>query len=1381
MPKTIGSTPDDFSLDDLSYTPHSLSLYSGHIVVLSFIDIINGWDWLRSLINIYNRFNDLDMLSDITILPVFFNYNGAGLETISSIPYSGSMTLPPEWVSAKITDQGLTVPFPCLIDNSAWASTVSLSYMNGFITDTQFSGGAGTDMWTYIISKDYKISDKWHTNCLSATPPSNNNPISFNYIPQNTVIIKPEGTFSSGEITLSLSGITNGGGTPLTGKTQITYNGTPPAYTPDFSGPRIKSVIPVDGSTIASPTPIIITFTEPVLGAVNPANYTFSGPGTVTLTPLLASSVVYENYPTFDSKQYYTTPTTEQYLIHRVINLKLPPAILYSDPEEHTTYSSLPSETSFIFSNPVDHSSATYTITGAGLTGTGTTPDYTNRNMIENIVDTGLSGTVADGAVNIQAGSITDTDTSSPTPLAGDTTINYTADISGPNAPTVNTSGTTPTNDTTPEWTWSSGGGGGSGNYRYRLDNTDLSAQPETTATTFTPGAPLSFANHILYVQERDAVNNWSTSGSFTINVTNTDMTDPTVTITCPTAASRHHPDTPITVTLNEVGGGVTGWNITHTTGSVAPTPDPANASLWTVPPAPSIYTLFYADDNYRIYVFAKDAANNVGSGYVEINLTLWRDCVVVMDCSESMNHPPADATFSTSNKNVLADDAVTYFFSQLHNLYIDTDPYAANDRYGLVNYSSTAIVTSGALVSATSSGIAPLASFSSGTIIDGVVDNVPPMLGTAIGSGIANGLNMLDFNTTNADYNRLRFIFLFADGEQNVHPYTNPNYLDPATNTQFSIDTTHPNSASAGCAGIPVFTVDQNDIRVKIHTCALGTVGSWTDRLNAISIITNGTHYLDGACYPINTHMETEISDSLYYGSSPQVVTNQTAKIVSNDKVISFNLNSTIKRGLFCLSWLGDEDLTFTLKKGSSTINVPQKDIINGKRFLFVRVDFPHYLGAFYGLYEKFLDKIKDMEFTSGEKIVEALKKGEIDLKAAQAADLSLKTIADAANTFAALNRAGVKETEIIKSREIDIKILRKARVTTKQLNMARNNFKKMNNVNISVKALMLAANILSDLAVNTSISDILSNQKFGVKLFKRRINAQGNWRMIISRTNNSPIGEIQYYASVIVEDKLIKYAVGNFGYANIGDILELQVDFIHPFGPYINDLITDVNISAPVIAAGNVAATHANLIKPAPLSNNEQSISYTVYSQLYRNKFAGLKLQKRKLHNIKLKSTAKKTVSGNNSSIAKGALKKTKVPGVYEIKYKIKGTGKELEYFERIITKSVVINSKPDPKKSKFTQEFILSKHKAVFTIIPKDKYNNFIGPGFENAFDIKGIEDKKPVINDAYNGSYRIEIACETPQEFAKLKPQIIFSGKTIYSGDSKKKGCFGKFFK
>ena len=98
---------------------------------------------------------------------------------------------------------------------------------------------------------------------------------------------------------------------------------------------------------------------------------------------------------------------------------------------------------------------------------------------------------------------------------AGDST-SWTMDATPPNAPVVS-GPASPTNNALPQWSWVSGGGGGNGAYRYQFDGGPLSA--ETTATTFTPGAPLTDGDYTLEVQERDAVGNWSAFGSYSLTV----------------------------------------------------------------------------------------------------------------------------------------------------------------------------------------------------------------------------------------------------------------------------------------------------------------------------------------------------------------------------------------------------------------------------------------------------------------------------------------------------------------------------------------------------------------------------------------------------------------------------------------------------------------------------------------------------------------------------------------------------------------------------------------------------------------------------------------------------------------------------------------------
>lgn len=107
--------------------------------------------------------------------------------------------------------------------------------------------------------------------------------------------------------------------------------------------------------------------------------------------------------------------------------------------------------------------------------------------------------------------------------------------------------GATPTNDTTPAWSWDPGGGG-SGTYRYRMNDADLTEAVETVDMSYAPQDPVLEGTHVLYVQEKDADDSWSVPGSFEITI---DTSPPTSEIAYnPTAATNQ--DVTATITLSD-------------------------------------------------------------------------------------------------------------------------------------------------------------------------------------------------------------------------------------------------------------------------------------------------------------------------------------------------------------------------------------------------------------------------------------------------------------------------------------------------------------------------------------------------------------------------------------------------------------------------------------------------------------------------------------------------------------------------------------------------------------------------------------------------------------------------------------------------------------
>ena len=108
--------------------------------------------------------------------------------------------------------------------------------------------------------------------------------------------------------------------------------------------------------------------------------------------------------------------------------------------------------------------------------------------------------------------------------------ITVNLDQTAANRPTVKGS-PMPVNTLTPAWSWTSGGGGGNGSYRYRLDNPDMTAATATVDTFYTASTNQNAGTHTLYVQERDEAGNWSSNGSFAVQIDTTAPPAPTLTV----------------------------------------------------------------------------------------------------------------------------------------------------------------------------------------------------------------------------------------------------------------------------------------------------------------------------------------------------------------------------------------------------------------------------------------------------------------------------------------------------------------------------------------------------------------------------------------------------------------------------------------------------------------------------------------------------------------------------------------------------------------------------------------------------------------------------------------------------------------------------------
>jgi hypothetical protein len=161
------------------------------------------------------------------------------------------------------------------------------------------------------------------------------------------------------------------------------------------------------------------------------------------------------------------------------------------------------------------------------------------------------------------------------------------------NAPTV--TGTTPTNNTTPTWSWTSGGG--KGYYAYRLDDSYVEGAPSyTSSTSYKPSSPLSDGLHVLYVKEQDAAGNWSTAGYFGITIDTTRPVKPTF-----TSGSTASPAFVKNIT----------WQWTAGSGSNGYCRYKLDNGSWSSETNITSYTAIVGDGQHTLYVKNRDAAGN--------------------------------------------------------------------------------------------------------------------------------------------------------------------------------------------------------------------------------------------------------------------------------------------------------------------------------------------------------------------------------------------------------------------------------------------------------------------------------------------------------------------------------------------------------------------------------------------------------------------------------------------------------------------------------------------------------------------------------------------------------------------------------------------------
>ncbi|MES0490669.1 MAG: hypothetical protein ABUK01_11785 [Leptospirales bacterium] len=345
----IGQNPDTFTLDkwglpgqNVIFTPLG---FGNKITLLSFINIEEpdptlGWNWITNLSNIATALG-----ANAQVIAVIFKTSGGTVtdgeintrRTLNSVTISGGLTL---------------------LKDVDWAISAANNYqVGGFSADPSFTKPVSNGIWSYIVSEDFQITDKWHLNTTDQVDFNLSDPVSFNRFQSGG------SQFNSVDFTISESFAID------------RLNNL-------FNPPYILGALPVEANPVNSLPSVDIVFSKPigvsgsvpidVAPIVNMGNYGLSGAGAAG-APLNITGVNYGLIGQIENVVIITTNdnlSTGPVVITPTVSITDLNGVVISTPKTNVTYNAdvtPPSLTSInIYSStgqPLTHAKENDTVT----------------------------------------------------------------------------------------------------------------------------------------------------------------------------------------------------------------------------------------------------------------------------------------------------------------------------------------------------------------------------------------------------------------------------------------------------------------------------------------------------------------------------------------------------------------------------------------------------------------------------------------------------------------------------------------------------------------------------------------------------------------------------------------------------------------------------------------------------------------------------------------------------------------------------------------------------------------------------------------------------------------------------------------------------------
>ena len=267
---------------------------------------------------------------------------------------------------------------------------------------------------------------------------------------------------------------------------------------------------------------------------------------------------------------------------------------------------------------------------------------------------------------------------------------------------------------------------------------------------------------------------------------------------------------------------------------------------------------------------------------------------------------------------------------------------------------------------------------------------------------------------------------------------------------------------------------------------------------------------------------------------------------------------------------------------------------------------------------------------------------------------------------------------------------------------------------------------------------------------VFGQTIQPEGEWELIVQRKDPKG-GDILFSAAIFVDDKIVKYDLTLPSSLNITEgIIPMKIKIFEDSTPVKHMIEGQVTVTHPKNAAGSVYSRYL-----PEIGNDPKSVSWGDITGIKRaigfvlhNKKAAKDLREQKISILKLIPTGDGLSNKGNTEkgVYSCVYKDVKVPGSYHLEFKFKCAGTKTGTFERTVSRTVLVKSQPDAKKTTVEAQYDKDTHFLHLRIIPRDPFGNLLGPG--QAQEISCEADWKSDINvlDNLDGSYTIVISAK-----------------------------------